>query len=151
MCQVRNRLLKKLHLLRCAQSARSNVPAKSASARRFFARLTSEIFLSSLQPEFFGDLPIAPRSRHHSIFAFKQLLSVYKIVNLCPSLYTKRRALDLWTTPWMASFKHAEAPVTVRGLDDCALGFRAAIKLDELVAFSYAVRLVVLPFTAGGS
>ena len=34
----------------CAQSPRSNVLAKYASARRFFARLASEIFLSSLQP-----------------------------------------------------------------------------------------------------
>jgi len=44
-----SRLLKKTHMLRCAQSTRSNVPAKYASARRFFARLASEIFLSSLQ------------------------------------------------------------------------------------------------------
>jgi hypothetical protein len=41
-------------MLRCAQSARYNVPAKYASARRFFARLASEILLSSLQPEFFS-------------------------------------------------------------------------------------------------
>jgi hypothetical protein len=37
-------------MLRCAQSPRYNVLAKYASARRFFARLASEIFLSSLQP-----------------------------------------------------------------------------------------------------
>jgi len=44
----------------CAQSPRSNVPVKYASAQpvlsepkdRFFARLASEIFLSSLQREF---------------------------------------------------------------------------------------------------
>ena len=46
--------MKKTHILRCAQSARSNVPAKYASARRFLARLAIEIFLSSLQPEFFS-------------------------------------------------------------------------------------------------
>src|SRR3989442_6532556 len=44
-----SRLLKKTHMLRCAQSPRSNVLVKYASARRFFARLASEIFLSSLQ------------------------------------------------------------------------------------------------------
>ena len=43
-----NRLLKKTHMLRCAQSPRSDVLPKYASARRFFARLASEIFLSSL-------------------------------------------------------------------------------------------------------
>jgi hypothetical protein len=39
-------------MLRCAQSPRYNVPLKYASARRFFARLASEIFLSSLRKEF---------------------------------------------------------------------------------------------------
>ena len=43
-------------MLRCAQSPRSNVLAKYASARRFFARLASEIFLSSLQIEVFSHL-----------------------------------------------------------------------------------------------
>src|SRR5207245_336172 len=38
------RLLKKTHMLRCAQSPRSNVLLKYASARRFFARLASEVF-----------------------------------------------------------------------------------------------------------
>src|SRR5678816_3093010 len=37
-------LLKKPHMRRCAQSSRYNVPAKYASARRFFARLASESF-----------------------------------------------------------------------------------------------------------
>jgi hypothetical protein len=37
-------------MLRCAQSPRSNVLVKYASACRFFARLASEILLSSLQP-----------------------------------------------------------------------------------------------------
>jgi hypothetical protein len=50
------RLLKKTHMLRCAQSTRSNVLPKYASARRSFARLASEIFLSSLQTEFFNNL-----------------------------------------------------------------------------------------------
>jgi len=36
----------------CAKSPRYNVLAKYASARRLFARLASEIFLSSLQPGF---------------------------------------------------------------------------------------------------
>jgi NitT/TauT family transport system substrate-binding protein len=40
-------------MLRCAQSPRSNVLLKYASALRFFARLASEIFLSSLRAEFF--------------------------------------------------------------------------------------------------
>jgi hypothetical protein len=43
-------------MLRCAQSPRSNVRTKYASARLFFTRLASEIFLSSLQSGFFGDL-----------------------------------------------------------------------------------------------
>ena len=54
-----SRLLKKTHMPialsmveGCAQSPRYNVLAKYASARRFFARLASEIFLSSLQPSF---------------------------------------------------------------------------------------------------
>jgi hypothetical protein len=67
------------HMLRCAQSSRSNVLAKYASARRFFARLASEIFLSSLQSEFFttlvdhnihgprkGTTDCGPRSEHRS-------------------------------------------------------------------------------------
>jgi hypothetical protein len=64
-----SRLLKKTHMLRCAQSPRSNVLDKYASARRFFARLASEIFLSSLQSEFFtrlGDKNIhGPRGATH--------------------------------------------------------------------------------------
>ena len=51
-------------MLRCAKSSRYNVLAKYASAEpvlsqpkdRFFARLASEIFLSSLQTEFFSNL-----------------------------------------------------------------------------------------------
>ncbi|MDP2603950.1 MAG: hypothetical protein Q8S00_15345 [Deltaproteobacteria bacterium] len=52
-------LLKKAHMPialsmveGCAQSPHYNVLAKYASARRFFARLASEIFLSSLQQSF---------------------------------------------------------------------------------------------------
>ncbi|HET8579989.1 MAG TPA: hypothetical protein VFL31_03245, partial [Nitrospiraceae bacterium] len=48
-----SRPLKKTHLLRCAQSPRSNVLDKYAFARRSFVRLASEIFLSSLATEFF--------------------------------------------------------------------------------------------------
>ncbi len=56
-CQLEpSRLLKKTHMLRCAQSPRSNVPPKYASARQFFARLASEIFLTSLQTAFFINL-----------------------------------------------------------------------------------------------
>jgi len=51
-----SRLLKKTHMLRCAQLPRSNVPPKYASARRFFARLASEIFLTSLQTDFSNNL-----------------------------------------------------------------------------------------------
>jgi hypothetical protein len=46
---MRGRLLKKTHRLRCAQTPRYNVLPLYASARRFFARLASEIFLSSLR------------------------------------------------------------------------------------------------------
>ena len=66
-----SRLLKKTHMLRCAQSPRSNVLPKYASARRFFARLASEIFLSSLQREFFStllvnrDRVVTVRNRRH--------------------------------------------------------------------------------------
>ena len=41
---------------RCAKSPCSNVLVKYASARRFFARLASEIFLSSLQAGCCGKL-----------------------------------------------------------------------------------------------
>ena len=40
-------------MLRCAQSPRSNVQAQYACARRLFARLASEVFLSSLRTGFF--------------------------------------------------------------------------------------------------
>jgi hypothetical protein len=46
-------------MLRCAQSLRSNVQAKYACARRFFARLASEIFLSSLQSGFFQNVLVS--------------------------------------------------------------------------------------------
>jgi hypothetical protein len=39
-----SRLLKKTHMLRCAQSPRVNVLPMYASARRFFARLASGSF-----------------------------------------------------------------------------------------------------------
>ncbi len=39
-----------------SEQSRSNVPPKYASARRFFARLASEIFLTSLQTAFFNNL-----------------------------------------------------------------------------------------------
>jgi hypothetical protein len=48
-----SRLLKKPHMLRCPRSPRSNVTPKYDSARRFFGRLASEDFLSSLQSKFF--------------------------------------------------------------------------------------------------
>ena len=56
-------LLKKTHMLRCAQSPRVNVLPMYAAARRFFARLASEIFLSSLQSNFFCTL----RVRFHAV------------------------------------------------------------------------------------
>jgi len=43
-------------MLCCAKSPHYNVPGKYASVRRFFARLASEIFLSSLQTEFLSNL-----------------------------------------------------------------------------------------------
>ena len=51
-----HRLLKKAHLLRCAQLSRSNVLPKYVSARRFFARLASGTFLTSLRTGFFNTL-----------------------------------------------------------------------------------------------
>src|SRR3990172_3281384 len=55
-------------VLRCPESPRSHVLPKDACARRFFARLASEIFLSSLpveqaglQAEFFSNLLGWPR------------------------------------------------------------------------------------------
>jgi len=39
-----------------SKRSRSNVSPKYASARRFFARLASEIFLTSLQTAFFNNL-----------------------------------------------------------------------------------------------
>jgi hypothetical protein len=165
MCQVPSRLLKKTHMLRCAQSARSNVPAKYASARRFFARLASEIFLSSLQPEFFGDLPIAAKIK--ATTASLRSSSLYRCTK--PSTFvhpcTQRGGLSTSGQPlgWRPS-KMRRHParalglklrsVTVRGLDDCELGFRAAINerasglLIRGAARSSAVhrrRLVELP------
>jgi hypothetical protein len=49
-------LVKKTHMLRCAQSPRSNVTHQYASARRFLSRLASEIFLTSLSKNFFNAL-----------------------------------------------------------------------------------------------
>src|SRR5882724_12517935 len=96
-------------MLRCAQSSRSNVPETGImewwsngvmhlprptfdfgnwwgacparkSKDRFFARLASEIFLSSLQTEFFSNLRAnAPRRRTVSIGL---LVNVYYIVRL---------------------------------------------------------------------
>jgi hypothetical protein len=40
-----------------SKQSRSNVLPKYASARRFFARLASEIFLTSLQTDLFNNLP----------------------------------------------------------------------------------------------
>ncbi len=69
--QIISRLLKKTHMLRCAQSPCLNVLPKYASARRFFARrsaelgrsLASEIFLTSLQADFFNNLLVAGEGR----------------------------------------------------------------------------------------
>jgi hypothetical protein len=55
-------------MLRCVKSPRYNVLVKYASARRFFTRLASKIFLSSLQAEFFSNLLVAstlPFARRH--------------------------------------------------------------------------------------
>ena len=46
--------LKKPHMLRSPQSTSCNVLTEYASARRYSARLASEIILSSLQSEFFS-------------------------------------------------------------------------------------------------
>ena len=55
-------LLKKTHILRCAQSPHVNVLPNYASVRRFIARLGSETFLSSLKSGFFINLRASPRS-----------------------------------------------------------------------------------------
>jgi hypothetical protein len=47
-----------------SKRSRSNVLPKYASARRFFARLASEIFLTSLQTGFFNNL-LSPYSHHN--------------------------------------------------------------------------------------
>ena len=39
-----------------SEQSRSNVPPKYANPRRFFARLASEIFLTSQQIDFFNNL-----------------------------------------------------------------------------------------------
>ena len=57
--QCSSRLLKKDSYASLRSIASLNVPAKYASARRFFARLASEIFLSSLQFGFFSNLLVA--------------------------------------------------------------------------------------------
>ena len=48
--------VEKAHLLRCAQSSRSNVLPKYASARRFLARLAPGTFLTGLETGFFKTL-----------------------------------------------------------------------------------------------
>ena len=45
-----------------SEQSRSNVPPKYAAARRFFARLASEIFLTSLQTDFFKILLVVSLS-----------------------------------------------------------------------------------------
>ncbi len=59
-----SRLLKKTHMLRCTKSPRCNVLAKYASAHRFFARLASEIFLSSLL-DIQAGLTLIPKPRSY--------------------------------------------------------------------------------------
>ena len=43
----------------CSKQSRSNVPPKYADPRRFFVPLASEIFLTSLQVDFFNNLIVA--------------------------------------------------------------------------------------------
>ncbi len=52
-----------------SEQSRSNVLPKYASARRFFARLASEIFLTSLQTEVFNNLTRIRSSRHKGSLA----------------------------------------------------------------------------------
>jgi len=59
------RLLKKTHMLRCAQRPRSSLPARYASARQLFARLASELFEQSadaLSIEFTMKIAVAAAS-----------------------------------------------------------------------------------------
>ena len=70
-------------MLRCAQSPRSNVLVKYASARRFFARLASQIFLSSLQTRlqpFFVKRRLRKPPVHFLLIGLA-LFVVYYIVN----------------------------------------------------------------------
>jgi hypothetical protein len=48
----------------CSMQSRSNVPRMYACARQFFARLASEIFLSSLRNKFINDLLVRWAVRH---------------------------------------------------------------------------------------
>ncbi len=79
-------LLKKPHMLRCAQSPRSNVLVKYASARRFFARLASQIFLSNLQTQlqpFFVKRWLREPLVHFLLIGLA-LFVVYCLLNLVP-------------------------------------------------------------------
>ena len=68
--------MKKADLLRCARSTRSNVRHEYASARRIFARLTSQTFLIGLQSRLL-------KTRHGQQFClFVRVLVV--ILGLCP-------------------------------------------------------------------
>jgi hypothetical protein len=63
-------------MLRCVQSPRYNVLTKYASARRFFARLASESFLSSLRSAFFIKMLDSARLKKlHMRHALKRLIA----------------------------------------------------------------------------
>jgi hypothetical protein len=86
-----SRLLKKTHILRCARSSRYNVLAKYASARRFFARLGSEIFLISLQPGFFIILLGSERSSISRSNAVRRWESITRTACAISFFYIRRR------------------------------------------------------------
>ena len=150
-----SRLLKKTHMLRCAQSPRSNVPAKYASARRFFARLASEIFLSSLQSVLFSNL-LGSRVKN---FRASLGLLLTLVAGVCPffpgpSLAAERVVIG---TPSRGLF---EFPVVVamrkgfyreEGLDIDKVQMQPAVAvkalmsgdIDYLLAWGSAVRAAV--------
>src|SRR6266478_285130 len=94
-------------MLRCAQSPRSNVLVKYASARRFFARLASEIFLSSVQKKF-------------SVTYSRRLIS------------TRRSGEHMQHLRKMTAIHSVDNQALSSALDDCVLaGFRGRIFLCD--------------------
>ena len=95
-------LLKKTHMLRCsARSPRSNVLFAYVSVRRCFARLASEIFLSSLQPKFLSTLII--RSNAVLVLSFLVLPQGVSLAQSPPKVSVAYAAISpIFAGVWMA-------------------------------------------------